>query len=123
MDRDKDGKLAPRYNFQVIASSGAFFSTANDLSRFVAANLDITQTELNPLIRRTQIIRHKVGRIRTHAVGRSAMPWTDKGVYNPPGSKLLGHAGGCHRENVLAVMDPHLPIIVPAVSRPGFQGQ
>jgi CubicO group peptidase (beta-lactamase class C family) len=92
---DNDGKPAPPYKLQVIAPAGALLSTANDLLKYLSTNLDFNQTGLNPLLREMQVIRHTRGVIGTQDMGRTAMPWCDEGVYNPPGANLLGHAGGC----------------------------
>jgi CubicO group peptidase (beta-lactamase class C family) len=88
---DREGKRAPRYDLQALAPGGALLSTANDLLKFLCANLGFTQTDLNPLMKEMQVIRHT----KSPQWGKSAMPWVDEAVYNPPGSELLGHAGGC----------------------------
>ncbi len=92
---DKDGKPAPPYKLQVIAPAGALLSTANDLLKYLSANLGFNETELNPFLREMHVIRHTRGVIGTQEMGRTAMPWCDEGVYHPPGANLLGHAGGC----------------------------
>jgi hypothetical protein len=37
-----------------------------------------------------QVIRHR----DSPEMGKTAMPWYDQTVYNPPGTEFLGHAGG-----------------------------
>ena len=90
MGHDREGNRAPKYKLRAIAPAGAFLSTANDMLKYVAANLRLRQTDLYPLMREMQQLRHE----GTSQFGRSAMPWFDEGVYNPPESELLGHAGG-----------------------------
>jgi CubicO group peptidase (beta-lactamase class C family) len=87
---DKDGKRTPYYNLQVMAGAGALCSTANDLLKYLSANLGLSQTHLKPLMDKMQVIRHT----ESPRWGRTAMPWFDEAVYNPPGSELLGHGGG-----------------------------
>ncbi len=45
-------------------------------------------------MQRTHAIQHTDAKVRDDIPGRSALPWFDEGVYNPPGSDLLGHPGG-----------------------------
>jgi CubicO group peptidase (beta-lactamase class C family) len=85
-----DGARAEHWRLQAMAPAGALRSTADDLLTFLAANLALTDSELTPLLEQMQVFRHAGAPV----FGRSAMPWVDEGVYNPPGSELLGHAGG-----------------------------
>jgi serine-type D-Ala-D-Ala carboxypeptidase/endopeptidase len=85
-----DGSPAENLNLQAMASAGALLSTANDLLKFLSANLGFTLTELSPLMEEMQVVRHS-GAPR---FGNTAMPWVDDGMYHPPGSELLGHGGG-----------------------------
>ncbi len=58
-----NASLAPAKNwdFQVLAGCGALRSTANDLSTFLAANLEFRDTPLKPAMRRMQSIRKETG--------------------------------------------------------------
>ena len=85
-----DGTLSENIKFQVSASAGALLSTANDLLKFLAANLGLTPTDLGPLMEEMQVIRHT----DSPGFGTTAMPWLDEGLYQPPGSELLAHGGG-----------------------------
>ncbi|MCI0541435.1 MAG: serine hydrolase [Verrucomicrobiales bacterium] len=85
-----DGTPSENLRFQVTASAGALLSTANDLLKFLSANLGFTRSELGPLMEEMQIIRH-TGDAR---FGSTAMPWLDEGLYQPPGSELMAHGGG-----------------------------
>ena len=85
-----DGQPSETLNSQVMASAGALLSTANDLLRFLAANLGFTRSELGPLMDEMLVVRHR----GTPQFGNTAMPWLDEGMYQPPGSELLGHGGG-----------------------------
>jgi hypothetical protein len=81
---------AKNYDFTVMAGAGALLSTANDLLKFVSANLGMRQSSLTPLMKKSQVIRHK----ETPEFGNTAMPWWDSGVFQPPGTELIGHGGG-----------------------------
>lgn len=85
-----DGKPSENVRFQVMASAGALLSTANDLLKFLSANLGFTQTELGPLMEQMQMVRHT----GAPKFGNTAMPWVDGEVYHPPGSGFLTHGGG-----------------------------
>ena len=54
----RDGKRSEHLDFQVMASAGSLLSTANDLLKFLSANLGFTDTHLGPLMAKTQVIRH-----------------------------------------------------------------
>jgi CubicO group peptidase (beta-lactamase class C family) len=85
-----DGTRSERLNFKALAPAGSLLSTANDLLKFLSTNLGFANNELNPLLDNMQVIRHT----GSPQFGKSAMPWFDEGVYNPPESELLGHGGG-----------------------------
>jgi hypothetical protein len=53
----------------------------------------------------THVIRHNDAKVRDQFEGHSAMPWFDEGVYNPPHSQLLGHAGGTGGYNSFVGLD------------------
>jgi CubicO group peptidase (beta-lactamase class C family) len=87
---DEDGKPAKYYHLQVMAGAGALLSTANDMLKYLSANLGLTQSSLHPLMEKTQVIRHR----DSPDMGKTAMPWYDQAVYNSAGTELLGHGGG-----------------------------
>lgn len=87
---DVNGKRAAYYDLTVMQGAGALRSTANDLLKFISANLGLTRCELSASMERMQIIRHQ----ESPEFGQTAMPWTDFGVFQPPGMELLGHGGG-----------------------------
>ncbi len=92
---DKKGNPVTNWDFQVMAGAGTIRSTANDLLKYVAANLGLTKSNLTPLMQKTHVIRHRDSpKPGDPDLGNTAMPWFDNGVYNPPGMELLGHAGG-----------------------------
>ena len=85
-----DGGRADHWHMQAMAPSGALHSTANELLSFLAANLGLTRSGLTPLLERMQVARHTGAPI----FGKTAMPWVDERIYNPPGSEIWGHSGG-----------------------------
>jgi D-alanyl-D-alanine-carboxypeptidase/D-alanyl-D-alanine-endopeptidase len=88
---DENLKPTPDLEMPAIAAAGALRSTINDLVKYVSANIGLTQSDLTPLMEDMQVIRH---RGLSYEWGDTAMPWVDGSVYDPPGSELLGHAGG-----------------------------
>lgn len=87
---DEKGQPAAYYDFHVMKGAGALCSTANDLLKYLSANLGLRESPLRPLMQKSQVIRHK----DSPTMGKTAMPWYDQAVYNPPGTELLGHGGG-----------------------------
>ncbi|MBC8001512.1 MAG: serine hydrolase, partial [Opitutaceae bacterium] len=85
-----DGTPSEHFHLQAMASAGSLLSTANDMLKFLSANLGFSQSDLTPHMADMQVNRHT----GSPSFGKTAMPWFDSGVYNPPGTELLGHAGG-----------------------------
>lgn len=84
------GKVVSNWDFQALAGCGALRSTANDLLKYVSAQLGLTRSSLTPLLEKTQVIRHRGDPF----FGDTAMPWVDQGQSAQTGMELLGHAGG-----------------------------
>lgn len=87
---DGNGNRTGNYDLQAMQAAGALNSTARDMLKYLAAELGFVETDLAPLIEQTQIVRHEDG----GNFGNSAMPWVDRGVYQPEESRFYGHAGG-----------------------------
>jgi D-alanyl-D-alanine-carboxypeptidase/D-alanyl-D-alanine-endopeptidase len=86
-----DGKPSEHVNFRVQAPAGSLLSTANDMLKFLNANLGLfKRTDLTPLFRQQHAVRHT----GSPQFGSSAMPWYDGRIYYPPGTIFLGHGGG-----------------------------
>jgi CubicO group peptidase (beta-lactamase class C family) len=89
------GKLVANWDLGVLVGCGGIRSTANDLLKYVAANVGLTTSPLKPLMLDMQVIRHHNAFDPTGTTrGNTAMPWMDTGVFQPPGMDLLGHGGG-----------------------------
>ncbi len=86
---DQQGKPAPNWEFQVYDAAGGLRSTANDLLKYVSANIGLTQSSLTRLMEQTQAIRHK----DTFDHGDTAMAWYARGEGFQSGMELLGHGG------------------------------
>jgi CubicO group peptidase (beta-lactamase class C family) len=87
---DEQGKPAHDFALQVMVPAGALHSTVNDLLKYLAAEIGLTNSPLSPLMQQSQVIRHT----DSADFGKTAMPWMDQNAFNPPGTELLGHAGG-----------------------------
>ncbi|MDA1231673.1 MAG: serine hydrolase [Planctomycetota bacterium] len=84
-----DGRQVGHWQFQAMVPAGSLFSTANDMLKFLAANVGLMPSNLSAEMKQMQIIHHE----GTPEFGRTAMPWYDSGVYVPPDRELLGHSG------------------------------
>jgi CubicO group peptidase (beta-lactamase class C family) len=87
---DDKGKRAPDFALNVMAPAGALRSSVNDLVKYLAAEIGLTNSPLATLMQQSQVIRHT----DSPDYGKTAMPWVDQNVFNPPGTELLGHGGG-----------------------------
>ena len=84
------GATAPNWDIGAIVGAGGLRSTANDLAKYVAAQIAVPPGALTALMQRTHAFRHKTDPTER---GNTAMPWYDQDSYSPPGLHLLGHAG------------------------------
>ena len=87
---DMAGDRTSYYALKVMQAAGSLNSTANDMLKYLSAQLGFTTTPLDPLIRQTHVVLHQ----GATQYGDTALPWVDGGVYQPEGSEFLGHAGG-----------------------------
>lgn len=85
----EDGSRVGHWNFQAMAPAGGLFSTANDMLKFLQAQVGLKQSALAVSMKKSHTIQHT----DVPQFGKTATPWCDSGVYNPPGTELLGHAG------------------------------
>ena len=81
---------APNWEFQVYDGAGGLRSTANDMLKYLSANLGLTPSALTPLMEKMHPIRFR----GPPPYGETAMPWMDRGISVQIGKQLLGHAGG-----------------------------
>jgi CubicO group peptidase (beta-lactamase class C family) len=110
MGHDGSGKASPPWKLQVYAPAGSIHSTANDLLKYVAAEAGLTRSSLSGAMEKTHVIRFKDSRGLPEVTGfgifgNTAMDWVDRGVYEPPGMELLGHAGGAGSYHAWAGFD------------------
>jgi len=87
---DDNGKRAPDFDLQVMGPAGALRSSVNDLLKYLAAEIGLTNSPLAPLMKQSQVIHHT----DSPDFCKTAMPCVDQNAYNPPGTELLGHGGG-----------------------------
>ncbi|MDB6064835.1 MAG: beta-lactamase [Pedosphaera sp.] len=74
---DLFGELAPGWDVPVLSGAGALRSTANDLLKYVSANLGLTRSSLTPLMKKTY---------------ENGLAW---GVNSElPGTEIISHGGG-----------------------------
>jgi D-alanyl-D-alanine-carboxypeptidase/D-alanyl-D-alanine-endopeptidase len=84
-----DAGLAPAANwdFDALAGAGAIRSTANDMLKFLAAAMDITDTPLKPAFHRMLSVNHATGVADLDI----AMAWH---IWRKYGSSIVWHNGG-----------------------------
>lgn len=85
----QNGNRAPNWIFQVYDGTGGLHSSANDLLKYVSANLGLEKSDLTPLMEKTRVIRH-----RNTSHGDMAMSWSVRDEGLDSGRTLIGHAGG-----------------------------
>jgi D-alanyl-D-alanine-carboxypeptidase/D-alanyl-D-alanine-endopeptidase len=103
---DDYGNRHPGMILQVIIPAGGIRSTANDMLKYVSANVGLQPSVLTPLMQKTHPIRHpksndSVGGSR----GATAMPWYDDRAYQTPEMDFRGHAGGTAAFSAFAGFD------------------
>lgn len=96
MGHGDSGKPSPPFKFQAYSPAGDIHSTANDLLKYLSAQIALEPSPLTPLMEKTHLVRFKDSRGHPDLghFGRTAMDWVDRDAYQPPGMQLLGHAGG-----------------------------
>jgi CubicO group peptidase (beta-lactamase class C family) len=110
---DASGKPAANWDIGAIVGAGGIRSSANDLLKYVSAQVGLTASELTPLMKKTHEIRwrnvpmpgHREGEGELKFLGNAAMSWMDSGIEQPPGMELLGHGGGTGGYSAFVGMD------------------
>jgi serine-type D-Ala-D-Ala carboxypeptidase/endopeptidase len=89
-----DAKLHAAHNWDIptLAGAGALRSTANDMLKFLAANLELKSSPLAPAMRRMRTPRHATG---TQGL-EVAMGWHALTIYGPEMIWHNGETGGYH---------------------------
>lgn len=110
MGRDRSGNPSPPWKFQAYSPVGSIHSTANDLLKYLSAQVGLKPSGLARSIEKTQVIRFKDSRGLAEVpgfgtFGRTAMDWADRGADQPAGMELLGHGGGAGSYHAWAGFD------------------
>jgi len=84
---DDEGKAVKNWDLAVLAGAGALRSTANDLLKFLAANLGLIETGLAPAMQNTQAARRSM----ELAGNEIALGWI---VGKKFGTEIIWHNGG-----------------------------
>jgi CubicO group peptidase (beta-lactamase class C family) len=87
---DERGKPQPAMTFHVVAPAGALRSTANDMLKYVSANVGLKSSTLTPLMQKMHVIRHADALV----FGATAMPWYDARI----STFRNGTARACRRD-------------------------
>jgi serine-type D-Ala-D-Ala carboxypeptidase/endopeptidase len=110
MGHEADGTLSPPWKFTAYQPAGDIHSSANDLLKYAAAQVGLSESPLTPAMKKTHSIRFEHGVMPTENLGyglfgRTAMDWVDRDAYQPPGMNLLGHAGGAGSYHAFVGLD------------------
>jgi CubicO group peptidase (beta-lactamase class C family) len=84
------GEPAASWELTDFAGAGGLRSSANDLLKYVRAQVGLTPSPLTKLMDKTHEIRHR----GDPDMGDTAMPWMNDAIIQPPGSFILEHGGG-----------------------------
>jgi D-alanyl-D-alanine-carboxypeptidase/D-alanyl-D-alanine-endopeptidase len=91
---DDHGKH-PGMVLQVIIPAGGIRSTANDMLKYVSANIGLLPSGLTPLMQKMHPIRHPTSLDPIQGpMGATAMPWNDLRAHQKPDMDFRGHGGG-----------------------------
>ena len=91
---DETGNRAANFELPAIPGAGALRSTANDLAKYVGAEIGIGPPAMVAIMQKSHEVQHRDAQVRDAFAGVSALPWFDEGVWCPSGSQFLGHGGG-----------------------------
>jgi D-alanyl-D-alanine-carboxypeptidase/D-alanyl-D-alanine-endopeptidase len=99
MGHNQAGEKYPPAKLDLYAPAGGIHSTANDLLKYLSAQVGLTPSSLSSAMQKTHVIRTKdshgyPGGTEKNYYGNIAMPWMQRGGASPAGMDLLGHAGG-----------------------------
>jgi len=84
---DQTGKSVMNWDIPTLAGAGALRSTANDMLKFVAANLSLAKSDLSPVMQKTHLVRNNTG-VPNLEIG---LGWH---VLNKYGTEIVWHNGG-----------------------------
>jgi serine-type D-Ala-D-Ala carboxypeptidase/endopeptidase len=84
---DQRNRAVPSWDFPTLAGAGALRSTANDLLKFLAANLDLQSTPINASLQKTHTIQQQTDRPNTAI----ALGWH---VLKGKDTEIIFHNGG-----------------------------
>lgn len=99
MGHNDDDKPSHPWNFHAYSPAGNIHSTANDLLKYVSAQVGLVPSSLASAMEKSHVFRfedsHGLPGLGDHSrMGRTAMDWVDRNAFQPPGMDLRGHAGG-----------------------------
>jgi hypothetical protein len=98
---DELGHTFPGLDFQTLVSGSGLHSTANDLLKYLSANLGLTPSSLTPLMEKTHVVRfHSVKKGM-----RMALAWAVE--YYPQGREFIMHGGGTPGYTTYVGFDPN----------------
>ena len=103
------GEVVKNWDFQALAGCGALSSTANDLLKFLAANLGLSESSLWPAMQKTLIVQDSINlTYKNHKIG---LAWF---IGNKDGTEYILHNGGTggYRSFIGFVQDKRRGVVV-----------
>jgi len=97
---DELGHVVPGLSFQTLVGGSGLHSTANDLLKYLSANLGLTPSSLSPLMEKTHLVRFKSMRQNV----RLGLAWAV--AYFPQGTEFVLHGGGTPGYTTFVAFDP-----------------
>jgi serine-type D-Ala-D-Ala carboxypeptidase/endopeptidase len=104
-----EGAIVPNWDFPSLAGAGALRSTANDMLRFLAANLDSNRSAINAALRLSHRPRH-TGSGPTVHIG---LAWH---MLSASGPEIVMHNGGTGGYRSFIGYDPEMGVAVVVLS-------
>jgi CubicO group peptidase (beta-lactamase class C family) len=100
---DPAGAIVPNWEFTALAGAGALRSTANDMLRFLAANLDSNATPINAALRLSHVPRR---------TGSGPTVWLGLGWHrlSGTGAEIVMHNGGTGGYHSFIGYDPAMRV-------------
>jgi len=97
---DELGYAVPGLSFQTLVGGSGLHSTANDLLKYLSANLGLTPSSLTPLMEKTHLVRFKSMRQNV----RLGLAWAV--AHFPQGTEFVMHGGGTPGYTTFVAFDP-----------------
>lgn len=97
------GYAVPSTEFQTLKGCGALRSSAEDLLKYISANLGLTASDLTPLMQKTHVVRFQSALQTARFGGSIGLAWFV--AVDPQGREIVWHSGGTSGFNTFVGFD------------------